>query len=245
MRGQAHTPSPDWRVADLAGAQHGVVGFCQLRELELTRSAIESAIRRGRLLPLHRGVYAVGHLALSRYGHWMAATLACGSHAVLSHGSAAALWGLRRQEEGCAEVTVPATRSRRRRAGIMVHGSRNMPAEEVTRREAIPVTTPARTLMDNAASLPRRGLERELDEAQRLGVLAEPELHALVAAHRGNRGAGRLGAVFEHHAIGSTLTRSELEELFLKLCRDHRIPQPRVNAHVESYTSTSCGRSAA
>lgn len=223
-------------MAALAADQHGVVSRAQLRGLGLSESAIESGVRQGRLHWLHRGVYAVGHTGLTRHGLWMAATLACGPTAFLSHSSAAALWRLHEQRaDSVAHVTGPYGAHGRSRPGIAQHRTRNLPASEVTIRAAIPVTTPARTLTDLASSLPSRALQRAVDEADRLRLAGHAELEAVAGAHRGHHGAARLAAVLATHRIGSTLTRSEMEEMFLTLCRDHGLGEPEVNVRVERY----------
>src|SRR5690349_15355012 len=105
----------DQAVAALAGRQWGVVTRAQLRELGLSDGGVAGRVRRGSLHPKHRGVYAVGHAVLGVRGHWMAAVLACGPSAVLSHATAAALWDLRRSDAGAIDVTVPGTGGRPRR----------------------------------------------------------------------------------------------------------------------------------
>src|SRR4051812_35532846 len=132
---------PDRRVAALAARQYGVVSRRQLRELDLSDRSITQRIAAGRLQPVHRGVFAVGHVVLVARGHWMAAVLACGENAVLSHAAAGALWGLRRSAATMIDVTVPGSGGRRRKAGIRIHRARSARA---TMHEGIPVTTPER-----------------------------------------------------------------------------------------------------
>jgi very-short-patch-repair endonuclease len=185
---------------------------------------------------LHRkqhGVYAVGHTVLGVRGYWMAAVLACGPNAVLSHAAAAALWNLRRSEATIVDVTLPGTGGRPRRKGIRIHRARNLDGR-TTVREGIPVTTPGRTILDLAATLDRRGIERLLDRAehQRLGDVLS--LDALARAHAGHRGAHKLLTTLQDHDPGTTLTKSELEERFFALCRKAGLPKPVVNDHVET-----------
>ena len=163
----------------------------------------------------------------------MAAVLACGPRAALSHAAAGALWELRAIEANTTDVTVPGTGGRQRRSGIRIHRARNLDGQTTT-KHGIPVTSPGRTILDLAATLDRRGIERLLDRAehQRLGDTLP--LDALARAHAGHRGASRLLAALTAHTPGTTFTRSELEERFLALCRDAGLPRPRCNHHVES-----------
>jgi hypothetical protein len=221
--------SIDLQLARLADVQHGVVARWQLTELGLRPSAIDRRIRAGRLRPLHRGVYAVGHRQLRTEAFWLAAALACGPGAVLSHATAAALWGLRPSSATRIDITA---RRRRGRPGIRIHRAQ-CHAREATIHRAIPVTTPARTLLDLAATTPRRALERALDEAEQLRLFDLTALRSTIEAHRGRPGAPILEAVLEHHTAGTTLTRSELEEQFLRLCDDHDIARPLTNVRLE------------
>ncbi len=222
----------DVLIAELADRQHGAVDRSQLAELGLSADAVDKRIQRGRLFRVHRGVYAVGRPGLTVRGHWMAAVLAMGHGAVLSHRTAAALWGLREPPSGRLDVTIPVRAGRERRAAIAVHRSSTLAAHHITRRGYIPVTTIARTLLDLAATEPRRTLERTIDEAERLRLLDLNQLQALLGDSRGRRGTAALLSLIKEHTAGSTLTRNELEERFLKLCRDHNLPQPQVNAWI-------------
>lgn len=237
MGTERRTPSKWLEVAEIAESQHGVVARRQLYELGLSATGVEGAVRSGRLFAMHRGVYAVGHRRLNRRGRWSAATLACSTGAVLSHPSAAALLGLRdRDRESAAiHVTVAPTSSMRRRSGIVVHRPRCWREDEVCSKDGISATTPARTIMDLAATLSPRELERTIDQAHRLRLADEAALREIAAVHRGHRGAARLAALLIDHHAGSTFTRSELEERFLALCRDHDIPQPLCNQRLDRY----------
>ena len=114
----------DLQLAALASAQHGVVARWQLLRLGLSGEAVKRRSAARRLHPLHRGVFAVGHTALKAEGRWMAAVLALGGDAVLSHETAAGAWDLRRLGSGAIHVTVPSTAGRKRRRGIRLHRSR-------------------------------------------------------------------------------------------------------------------------
>ena len=163
--GKSQTRGVDAVIAALAERQHGVVARRQLVALGLSRREIERRIEQGRLHLLHAGVYAVGHRVLSPHGRWMAAVLAAGPDAVLSHRSAAALWGLRATSRTRIEVTAP--RDLRPRKGLHPHCA-VLPDDERTIHQGIPVTTPARTLLDLAGVLERQALDRALDEAEAL-----------------------------------------------------------------------------
>jgi very-short-patch-repair endonuclease len=200
--------------------------------LGLSRNAIAARAAAGRLHRIHRGVYAVGHPVLPRYARWMAAVLAAGPGAALSHASAAALWEIRPSGATRVDVSVPNSAGRTKRPGLRVHRATSLAGTETTHHRAIPVTTPARTLLDLAASLPRRALERALDQAEVLELFDLRALHEAMHAHRGERGARRLAAALEEHQAGTTLTKSELEDRMLALCRTHGIEQPQVNETV-------------
>jgi very-short-patch-repair endonuclease len=221
----------DGGIAALAGRQHGVVARRQLRALGLSEQAIERRLRAGRLHLLHRGVYAVGHRVLSRRGLWMAAVLACGPDAVLSHAAAAALWDVRASGGVRIDVTVLGAGGRSR-APLRIHRRPTLRPEETSVHDGIPVTTPARTLLDLAATLTPRQLERALDQTEVLRLFDLASFDALLAAHAGERGVGRLRDVLRSHTAGTTLTRSKLEELLLALCRRRGLPPALVNEHV-------------
>lgn len=235
MGTRGHPPPFGHRVAEVAARQHDVVDYPGLRAAGLSRKVIESAVRAGWLHVVHLGVYAVGSPLLTPEGRWMAATLTCGSQAVLSHGSAAALWTLEQERRPVPEVTVRTT-GRRSPPGIAIHRSRNLPEGEVTEQRSIRVTTPARTLTDIATHLSHRGLERALDQVHWLKLVRPGELEEMAQAHRGHIGAARLARTLASHRPGSTLTASRLEELFLALCRRHGLPQPEVNVPVGRLT---------
>jgi very-short-patch-repair endonuclease len=210
---------------ELARRQHGVVGRAQLKALGWGDDAVDWQVKRRRLHRVHHGIYVVGYPALTRNGQFMAAVLACGDKAALSHFSAAVLWGLL-STEGKIHVSTP---TGRRRPGLMVHRAA-LEEGELTKRAGIPVTKPARTLVDLADVAPRRTLERAFDEAEFLRL----DCTGLAPRH-GRRGSGVLASVLAVHKAGSTRTRSELEEMFLALCDRYQLPRPEVNVHVEGY----------
>ena len=175
-------------------------------------------------------MYAEGHPRLTLQGRFLAAVAACGDGAVLSHRSAATLWGVLPEGGPRIDVTVPNSSGRSRRGAMIVHRSPLGP-HEVTRKEGIPVTTPARTVLDLAAVVSRRELERAIDEAAFLRL----DLGGL-EPRRGRRGGAAISRVLDEHRAGTTRTRSELEERVLALCRRADLPAPEVNAPVEGFT---------
>jgi hypothetical protein len=213
-------------LAALAARQHGVVSIAQLRALGLSGAGVARRVAAGRLHPVHRGVYAVGHTALGAGGRRLAAVLACGPRAALSHRSAGAAWGLRPTARARIEVST-AQRGRRGPTGIDLHRVRDLPDEDVTVLDAVPVTTVARTLVDLAAVLPGDGLARAVHEAEVLRLLDVAEVQAVLARSAGRRGTGRLRALLAEPAPGPV--RSVLEERFLALCRRGGVPVPRTN----------------
>jgi hypothetical protein len=225
MRGQNASDPLDRVIAELARRQHGVVGRAQLTALGMGEDAIDWRVKRGRLHAIHRAVYAVGHLALTRNGRFMAAVLACGEGAALSHVTAAVLWRILGDRGASPHVTAV---KRRRVPGVVVHRA-PLQGERV-RRQGIVVTTPTRTLVDLADVVPRRTLERAFDEAQYLGLDFED-----ARPRHGRSGSAVLAAVLAVHRPGSTRTRSELEEMFLRLCDDHGIPRPEVIVLIEGF----------
>jgi very-short-patch-repair endonuclease len=203
--------SADALVAAVAGRQHGIATFTQLLEAGLTPPAIDRRLAAGRLHRVYRGVYGVGHAALSNEGRWCAAVAACGENAVLSHRSAAELWRMLAVATGPMHVTVPGAGGRARRDGLTVHRSSSLPINERTRRDGIAVTTPARTLADLRRTERPEVVRRALRQAAYLGL------------DLGNEGDG-------------TRDRSELERRMLWVCRRHHLPIPEVNVPVGPYT---------
>lgn len=210
-------------MAALAERQHGLVALMQVEAIGLSEGAIRHRLRSGRLHPVVRGVYAVGHRGRTPEARWMAAVLAYWPRAVLSFRSAAALSGFRPTARERIEVTL---RSRPRpRPGIQVHLA-SLAADEITRHRGIPVTTPTRTLVDLAGVLDQTQLRRALEEAEVLGLL---DRRAVAAAAPGRRGARALLALLGKGEIGARRTRHELERRFLEFLRSARLPLPETN----------------
>jgi very-short-patch-repair endonuclease len=223
----------DELIAGLADRQNGVVARRQLLALGIGAGAIDDRIARGLLHPLHRGVYAVGHTALRREGWWLAAVLAAGDGAVLSHGSAAALWGIRDTRRTHVDVTVP--RNRRPRPRIAIHRA-VLAGDEVTVERGIPVTTPARTLLDLAEQLTPQRLERAVHEAEYRRLTSPLSLEALLTRHQGRRGTAALRTIVDRGNLGRNIPNEGLETAFLAFLDKHKLPRPLVNEPIGPYT---------
>ena len=221
----------DRRLAQIASRQHGVVSRRQLVEIGFGERAIARRVQNRRLHRIYRGVYAVGHTVLTPNARYLAAVLACGPGAALSHRSAASFWGLLRTAAARVDIAVPRTSGFRSTAAIAVHRSRR--PVQTTTSEAIRVTTPMQTLADLATALPRRQIEKACENAEALKLL---DLRRLDTTHPG---ANRLLDVVETHDLGM-FTRSETEDAFLELCDRHGIPRPRVNHIVEGFEVDFC-----
>jgi very-short-patch-repair endonuclease len=212
-----------------AARQHAVVTGDDLAAAGLGRGAIARRLAEGRLRRIHFGVYLVGPAPLPRTRD-MAAVLACGRTAVLSHRSAAALWGIRPPWNGPVDVTASAGHPRGD-AGIRVHRVRTLDKTDITRRQGVPVTAPARTLLDLAGVLHPRDLARALEEAEVRRLVTRRQLAALLARSRGRAGAAALREALRQYDEPA-LTRSEAEARMLDLIRAARLPPPCTNARV-------------
>jgi Transcriptional regulator, AbiEi antitoxin/Protein of unknown function (DUF559) len=215
-------------IAELAERQHGVVSRRQLRDLGFVKSGIESRLRRGALHAIHRGVYAVGHRKLTIEGRWMAAVLASGPSAVLSHRSAGQLWRLVPRGSTAPEVTRPGTF--RTRARIRAHHG-TLPVDEIEEVDAIPVTLVARTILDLAAISGRQQVERAMNEAEVRGLTSRLSLPDLLRRYPRRRGSAVLRNLLgDDDALLSGVTKYELEVRFATFIDDHGLPRPRRNA---------------
>jgi hypothetical protein len=236
LAAEPSSPTPDRRqtlinreraLAALADRQYGVVARRQMRALGIGSEGIKSRLRSGRLRALHRGVYTLGHGPLPLRARWMAAVLAQGDGTLLSHGSAAALWGLIGPRRGPIDVT--SLRGRSGRRGIAVHSGRVAP-EERALEDRIPVTSVARTLVDIAGAWDEARLRRAFEEADRLRLLDLRALERACDRAKGRRGLRNLRPmVAEARAPASP--RSPLENRFLEFHRDRLgdLPEPATN----------------
>ena len=202
-----------------------MVARWQLLDRGLGRGAIARRVEKKQLQLVHRGVYAVGHRRLSQMAWWMAAVLACGPDAVLSHRSAAVLWGILESARAWVDITVP--RRLGGRAGIRAHQASLAP-DESTIQAGIPVTTVARTLLDLAAVLQLHELNRALERAEALRLSDRTPLVALMERHPGRRGIANLKAATKE-GIRPAVTKSELERRFLSFVDKAGLPRPETN----------------
>jgi Transcriptional regulator, AbiEi antitoxin/Protein of unknown function (DUF559) len=226
--GKLQARPSDRVIGRLAGRQYGVVSRAQLLELGLGEDAIDARLSSGRLYRLHRGIYAVGHMIVPREGRWLAAVLSIGEEAVLSHRSAAALWGIR-QVTAHARIDVSAPRLTRAPPGIRRHYVRLAPGE-VTTICRIPVTTLARSLFDIAAEVSDEGFEGALREAEYLHRFRLESLEELLKRHPGRRGVTTIKTCLRR--LGRRprgRTRSRLEVRFAALLARTDLPRPELN----------------
>lgn len=218
-KSRSHAP-----LADLAGSQHGVVSLAQLTEdLGYSHSAVTRAAAAGRLHRLHRGVYAVGHTSLSLQGRCLAAVFGYGSRALLSHHSAAWLWGIARWSPIPISVTVPSPRARR--PPIRLHRARALTPVDRDEIERIPVTSVPRTTLDLAATLKAKQLLRLLERAEELRLFDLAPFDDLLARSHGHPGTGRLRRALDSYRP-PPFTRSGTERRFLELVVAAGLPRP-------------------
>jgi hypothetical protein len=216
---------PDMLVARHASRQWSVLTLDELLECGLTRDQVVIRVRSGWLHRIHRRVYAVGHPALPMQGKFMAAVKSIGGDSVLSHFSAAALWGFVDWDGRHPDVTVPRT-GIQRRGGIRVHCTSVLEPRDVTRHEGIQVTSPARTLIDLAAIGNYHLLRRAVRRAQSLRWVSVPELVAVVRRLGPRKGTRNLNRIL---ATGPAPTRSVLEDVVFDLILDGGLLRPDVN----------------
>lgn len=218
-------------LARLATRQYGVVARFQLLELGFGEEAIKVRLANSWLHPLHEEVYAVGHLRLGQRSHWWAAVLAYGRGTVLSHRTAAVLWGLRRPRKGPIDVTAPGGRQGvERRNGIWVHRCKLMTEDRMI-RDGFPVTTVARTLFDLAEVAPWDQLKKAAEEADRLNLLSTRELEGVCERGRGRRALKPVRRLTAKLALPDE-GRSPLETRFAAFVRENRLPAPVQNVDV-------------
>lgn len=225
---------PDAAIGELAGRQCGLVTRPQLYDLHLSRQSVDRALRRGRLRSVHRGVYAVGHIALPPLAPYMAAALAVGPGAVVSHGSAAALWGIRSGAKGPVELTLAGRDAGRRRDGMIVHRCHAPDVADQGSLRGVPVTAAARALLDITPELTDRELERAFDAALKAQLVTPGDVEAAVARAPGRPGAARLSALARLE-LGAGDTRSDGEERLIALVRAGGLPEPETNVPIGPY----------
>jgi very-short-patch-repair endonuclease len=216
---------PDVRVAQRAAEEWGVLSIDELRDCGLSPVGVAVRVRNGRLHPVHRGVYAVGHTNLPLEGRFLAAVKACGPGAVLSHFAAGAHFGFLRWDDRYPEVTVLGTSTRLHR-GVRVHRTCVLDTQDVVRHGGIAVTSPARTLLDLASTLGWRPLRRAVRQAQALRWVSIRQLVEVLGRAGPRRGSRKLARIV---ATGPAPTRSELEDAVLDLMLSRGLAHPDVN----------------
>jgi very-short-patch-repair endonuclease len=224
----------DERIGRIAELQRGRISRGQLRAAGITDSATKYLIASGRLIREHQAVYRVRPALEAPFGRETAALLACGQNAFLSHGSAAALWNLCDPVAGPVDVTVLRDRHRMT-PGIRGHRSGCLLPRDLRVEQGLPATSPARTLLDRAATVNSRELERELDEALAVLRIVRPdELADVLARGYGHRGIRVLRRLLERRTH-DTITQSEAERLFLALIRKAGLPEPETQVRLAGY----------
>jgi very-short-patch-repair endonuclease len=226
MRALERPHGLDARIAELADRQHGVVTWDQLAALGLGREAIARRVRAGRLHRLYSGVYSVGHRILSRHGRWLAAVLSRGPAAVLSHRSAAALWGIRDHCGGSIDVTSPS--KAKSRGAIRAHHVALLP-DEVTIEDTIPATTVPRTIFDLATDTPH-AVEPALRRSEYLRLHDRLSLPGYLHRYPGHRGNKAIRAALARIEETTGRSRSDMEERFIRFIDHHGLPRPNLNA---------------
>ncbi|MGE0067126.1 MAG: DUF559 domain-containing protein [Solirubrobacterales bacterium] len=220
------------RAWELARGQYGVVSRAQLLGLGFSAKAIRHRIAAGRLFPLRAGVYGVGHRDFDRKGWWMAAILACGDGACLSHRSAGALYGICEERNGVIEVSVPRP-GKVNRPGIKVHRRPSLPSQDVGTVNRIPVTSPVRTMIDLATEQGPQTLLRTINEADKRDVIFAEDLRGELDAYAGQPGVRPLRTLLDRDTF--VLSDEELERLFLPLTQEAGLSLPMTKQMVNGY----------
>jgi very-short-patch-repair endonuclease len=214
----------------LAARQHGVVSRAQLLAVGLTPRAIHARVTRGRLVRLHRGVYAVGHTALTSHSRDMAAVLACGPAALRSHRSAAHAWLILRSSSARIEVT--ADRGCKPKPGITIHRSRLTHPDDRALVNGIPTTSVARTIVDLADVLGDRRFGDAVNESEVLRLFDRDEVDKTLERLPGRKGRHRMNRILAAYRPDPSFTRSGAERRFLRLCAEHYLPRPSTNIFI-------------
>ncbi|HET7445849.1 MAG TPA: type IV toxin-antitoxin system AbiEi family antitoxin domain-containing protein [Solirubrobacterales bacterium] len=217
----------------MARRQHGVVSVRQLRQrFGYSQASVERLVAAGHLHRLYRGVYAVGHTDVSLHGQCLGAVLASGPDALLSHYSAAWLWGLTLTQPVPVHVTGPSPRANR--LPIRIHRSRTLTNADRDLHEGIPVTSVSRTLLDQAALVRWRDLRRLLKRSEERKAFDLAAVHDVLGRNRGHRGTRRLRAAIRGYEP-PPFTRSDFETRFYEAVLAAGLPRPSVNINVAGY----------
>jgi very-short-patch-repair endonuclease len=203
----------------------------QVREAGLTRQGIRRRVEAGWLVPQYDGVYAVGHTALTRHSHLLAAVYACGDEALASHRAAAWLWGILR---GSQPIEVTAPRGRKPRKGFTLHRSRLIHPEDRAIIDGIPVTSLARTIVDCADVLPERRLADVVHASEVRHLFDLAQVERVLDRLPGRKGRHKLRRVLAAYEDVQPFTRSRAERLVHQMCKDYALPMPRVNTWIDN-----------
>jgi very-short-patch-repair endonuclease len=223
----------DEAIAELAAKQQGVVSRAQLLGLGASAAAIQRRQSCGRLHPVHRGVFLVGHVARAPHATEMAAVLACGEGASISHRSAAFVWQITDRPPAEVDVMVPVDWAARRR-GIAPHRCVSPVNGDVCERSGVPVTSVERTLLDLATILSPAALEWHVGRAFAAMLTSQTALATRVELAAGRRGVRRLRSLLAEPG-GPAFTRSPPERRLLSMLRRTDLPRPEVNATTNGY----------
>ena len=222
-------------IRALAERQHGVVAHRQLVEIGLGARLVFRRQEAGLLIPLHKGVYALAHMRITREGRWMAAVLACGPGAVLSHFHAGRLWGICGSYGWIEVLRQSGGFKPEGHRGVRLHQTRRLHSYEVTVEKGIPVAVIERVLLDVAARTDRKRLERTFVQAYKSGHLSWPRLGRIITRRRGCKGVGRLRQIALEVEPEALETKSVSEIDFLVLSREAGLSTPVVNVLVEGH----------
>lgn len=222
----------DRRLSGLAVERHRIVSTRALAALGFSPTRVSQRVAEGRLTRLHRGVYLVGPGRPSLRGKWLAAVIACGDGAAMSHRHGAMLWDMRRTDRASVDVTVPGS-ARRKHDGITVHRTRSLHSDDITVIDGIPVTSPERTLLDLAEVVSPHQLQRAYEQAEKLRIIDHAKLRALVERSNGRRGLKHLLPLLDYDPTPATEAWSELERLFHDLVRESGLPPYQRNVAVD------------
>lgn len=217
---------------ELAARQHGIVTRKQLLALGFGRRSIQHRVERGRLFPVSLGIYAVGWPTLNQKRRWMAAVMAGGEGAALSHRSAATLWEIGSEEDGRIDVSVR-RRCELRRPGIQFHGRPSLRAEDILYRDDIPTTSPSQTLLDLATELDPVPLERAVNDADKRGLIDPEALRDELVRFQGEFGVRPLRRLLDK--LFFRLSDSDLEIYFRQIVRSAQLPMPLSKQRVNDF----------
>jgi len=222
-------------VRELAEGQHGVISVWQLLARGINERTVLSRREGGLLVPLHQGVYALGHARLTREGRWMAAVLACGPGAVLSHFSAAHLWNLCGSYGSIEVLRQSGGFHPRGHRGVKLHQTRRLESYEVTVERGIPIAAMERVLLDLAGRIEPKRLERAFVQAYKRDDFSWPRLSRIITRRRGCKGVGKLRRIALEVDPEALDTKSIPEVDFLAQSRRLELPSPSVNVLVEGH----------